>query len=195
MIRNVLVLRSSIPSSLLRKTLLRGFAVACLGILILLFAGSYLPIEFLHKWGWSLFLIGLGLITFGMLPYRRLSRLEIKPNELILLDSGHIAFSLRGRKLLTIPLHSIAQMRYIPLPVESWKKYIFQPRLYGIALWLKADPPKPIIVHQFPKEVEDIRRLGRRMGSADLFFPYFNHRAYDELMDWQYEETAILPMD
>lgn len=177
MIKNVLILRSSISSSLLRNTLLRGFAVAFFGILILLCAGSYLPVEFLHRWGWSLFLISLGLITLGMLPYRRLSRLQIKPNELILSDSNHIVFSQRGRELLTIPMQSIARM-----------SYIFHPRLYGIALWLRPAPLKPILVHQSPKEIENMRRLGQQLGNADLFFPYFNQRAYDELMDWQYEE-------
>jgi hypothetical protein len=177
MTRNILVLRSSISSALLKETLLRGFIVAFFGVLILLFAGSYLPVEFLHKWGWSLFLIGIGLVTLGMLPYRHLSRLQIKPNELILSDSDHIVFFQKGKKLLTIPLQSIAQM-----------KCVIHPRLYGIALWLKSTPLEPIVVHQSAKEVENMRRLGQRIGNADLFFPYFNQRAYDELMDWQYEE-------
>lgn len=177
MIKEFLVIRSSISSTLLKKTLLQGFAIAFIGSCILLFAGSYLPVELLHKWGWVLFLIALGLITLGLLPYRRLSRLQMRPHELILLDSNHIAFSYKGKKLLTIPLQSIAKMNYIS-----------QPKMYGIALWLKSVPSKPILIHQTPKEVENIRKLSQHMGNADLFFPYFNQRAYKELIDWQSEE-------
>jgi hypothetical protein len=178
MAKEVLIIRSSISSPLLRSTLFQGFAIAFLGVLILLLAGSFLPVAFLHTWGWSLFLISLGLITVGLLPYRRLSRLQLKPNELILVNSNQVVFSLQGRKLLTLPLQSVSQISYISLS-----------KLYGIAIWLKPAPLAPIIIHQLPEKVKKLRQQGQRMGNADLFFPYFNQRAYDELMDWQYERN------
>lgn len=177
MIKEFLIVRASISSALLRATLFRGFAVALIGICILLVAGSYLPVESLHKWGWGLFLIALGLITWGMLPYRRLSRLQVKPDELVLLDQNHMTYVQRGKKILTIPVSSIAQMRYIS-----------HPSAYGIAIWLKPSPSKPVIAHQAFKEVEQMRKQGQRINKADVFLPYFNQRAYDELMDWLFEK-------
>jgi hypothetical protein len=174
--QEVLVIRSSISSQLLKTTLFRGFAIACIGLLVLLVAGSLFPVDFLHTWGWILFLLGLGCITYGMLPYRSLSRLQMKPDELILLDSNHIAFSRRGRKLLTLPIQSIAHISYIS-----------HPQLYGIAMRLKTAPIDPIRIHQSSKEIERIRRQGD-MHHADLFFPYFNQRGYNELLEWTEEK-------
>jgi hypothetical protein len=179
MVKEFLVVRSSISSALLRKTLFRGFAIAFIGICILLFAGSNLSVEFLHKWGWSLFLIALGLITLGMLPYRRLSRLQVNPSKIVFFDLNYMTYVQRDKKILTIPVESIAQMSYISHS-HSYP--------YGIAIWLKPSPIEPIIAHQSFKEVEQMRKQGQRINKADVFLPYFNQRAYDELMNWLFEK-------
>jgi hypothetical protein len=179
MVKEFLVVRSSISSALLKTTLLRGFAIAFIGICILLFAGSFLSVEFLHKWGWSLFLIALGFITLGLLPYRNLSRLQIKPNELILLNVNSIAYVQRGHKILTLPIVSIAQISYISYPHSP---------VYGIAVWFKPSSVERIIIHQSLKEIDYMRKQGQKMGNADIFLPYFNQHAYDELMDWLFEK-------
>lgn len=177
MAKEILKIRSTISSSLLRTVLFRGYALACLGMFILVTAGSELQIEYLHQWGWILFLIAIGFITLGMLPYRRLTRLQLTPNELILIDHDHVLYTHKGKQLLKLPLKTVAQSRYISDLTH-----------YGIAVWLKSPPIEPIRVFQSPEDVENIRRKGNSIDGADLFFPYFNQRAYAEWMEWHEEK-------
>ncbi len=180
MIKESFIVRSSISSQLLKTILFKGFAIAFLGILVLLFAGTIMPPLILQTWGWMLFLISLGLIVIGLLPYRRLSRLQLKPNEIVFKDLNYLIFYSKGRKILTLSMQSIAHI-----------SYVHHPKRYGIAIWLKPPPITPIVIHQFPKEVEELRYKGQLAGGADVFFPYFNRRAYDELMSWQQEEQEV----
>lgn len=175
--KEVLIIRSTITSYVQKKTLLRGCIIACFGVAVLLIAGSYLALELFIQWGWLLFLISIGLITLGMLPYRRLIRQQLKPDELILLNAYEISFSHRGGQLLTIPLDSIDRMEYVP-----------QQDFYGIAIWLKKTPIAPIRIHQGFKIVNKLRKLGKKNGNADLFLPYFNQRGYEELVNWRHQE-------
>jgi hypothetical protein len=175
MVKEVFVIRSSISSSLVRSTLFQGFAIAFLGILILLLAGIFMPVASLHKWGWILFLLSLGFVTLGLLPYRRLSYLQLHPDKLVLMNSDDVSFYSKGRKILTFPLQSVARMSYIQCS-----------RSYGIAVWLK--PTALIVIHQLPQEAKKRRNKGQKIEQADLFFPYFNQHAYHELMNWQREE-------
>lgn len=177
--KDSLKIRSTISASLLKSTLFWGYGIASLGIIILVVAGSYLQIEYLHRWGWMLFLLAIGCITLGMLPYRRLSHLQLKPNELILLNHDHVLYTHKGKQLFSIPLKSISHTRYISHPSH-----------YGIALWLKSPLIEPIRIYQSPEEVEKMRRKADQIDHADLFFPYFNQRAYEEWLDWQDEGEA-----
>ncbi len=177
MIKDSFVIRTTISSQLMKWTLLKGFCIAFLGIAGLLAGSIFFSLPTLQIWGLSLFLISLGLITFGLVPYRRLSRLQLKPNEFILTDdSNQMIFYSKGKKILTIPLPSIARLSYIQ-----------HPSFYGIAVWFKPAPLFPVIVHHNHQMVETLRQKGQDIG-ADLFFPYFNQRAYDELVDWQDHE-------
>lgn len=173
MIKESFIIRSTISSQLMKSTLLKGFCLAFIGILGLLFGGIFLSVSNLKLWGWILFLLCLGLITLGLLPYRRLSRLQLKPSEFVLVDSDYFVFYSKGKKIMTIPLQAVARLSYIE-----------QPKLYGIALWLKHSPHFPIIIHQDHQETDTLREKGQQIGKADLFFPYFNQRAYEELRDW-----------
>src|SRR5205085_1151009 len=99
------------------------------------------------------------------------SRLQLNPNELVLTEKNLLSYYSKGKKILTLPLEAIAKTSY----VSDHKNY-------GIAIWLKPNS-SPVIIHQLPKEVEKLRHKGWETGQADLFFPYFNQRAYEELMD------------
>ena len=175
-----LILKTSISTPLLRHTLFLGMLLASLGILGLILASVYIDLADMRRWGWLVFLICLGLITIGMLPYRRLVRVQMNPNELHLVDSNHLQYYSKGRSLLTLPFNSIAKVDYID------KK-----TLYGIAIWLKPPPNQPVIVHQCRKMVDALRQQGQRLAEADLFFPYFNQRAFQELVEWQKNEEDI----
>ena len=173
MIREYLIIRTTISPALMKHILIKGFCIAFLGILGLIAGGIYLPPAILQKWGWFMILISLGLIAFGLLPYRRLVRLQLKPNELSVLDADNMTFISRGAKKITIPLHSILKIAYIDHPLDD-----------GIAVWLKHPPPDPVVVHDCSRELEMIRKKGREKDNADLFFSHFNRHAYEELIDW-----------
>lgn len=173
MIREYLIIRTTISRALSRHVLIKGFCIALLGIAALFAGGIFLPLPSLQKWGWLLFIISLGLIALGLLPYRRLVRLQLKPNELSLLDTEELTFKSRGRNKLTIPLESVSKMEYVDHPLND-----------GIAIWLIHPPPSPVVVHESPKEIELIRKQGKENGNADLFFAHFNRHAYDELIEW-----------
>jgi hypothetical protein len=175
MVKEVLIIRASISSILLRNALFQGLTLGGMGILILVSAGIFMPVNSLHQWGWVLFLISFGLIAWGLIPYRHLACLQLKPYELTLTEDNLLAFYSKGKKILTLPLESIVQISYIS-----------HSKNYGVAIWLKPNPTSPVIIYQSPKEVEKLRYKGWQIGQADLFFPYFNQRAYDELIDWQH---------
>lgn len=176
MIREYLIIRTTISRTVIKRVLLKGFCIALLGILGLVLGGIFLPIDSLQRWGWVIVFTSLGLVTLGLRPYRRLVRLQLKPNELSILDADMMTFISRGRKILTIPLQSISKISYLAHPLHD-----------GIAVWLKQPAPDPVVIHDGLKEVEVIRKKGREKG-ADLFFSHFNLHAYEELIDWISEE-------
>lgn len=157
---NNLKLRSSIRSSLLRFTLWKGTLMAALGASVLLYAGLYMPVDTLNKWGLPMLLVGGGLITLGLLPYRKLKRLEIKPDELMLSET-HLQFTSQGKLMITIPLQSIDKTAYLE-----------EGRQYGIGVWLKKPLPR------LPSSQQKMQRFG-----CSLFFPYFSERAYTLLRE------------
>ena len=174
----ILVIRSSISSSLLKKTLLRGGAIAFLGVIILLIGGVSLSLNFLNHWGWLLFIISLALITRGMLPYRHLSRLESNPDKLIFYESNCIAYCKMEKIICAIPIQFIEKINYFS-----------DSEHYGIAFWLKrsSDEMNPnIIDSKYPIEMKKIKKQRKEYGDADLFIPYFNERGYRELVAWLY---------
>ena len=160
--QELLTLRSSIKPSLMLKALLRGFVWALLGAIILIFSGAKLSVETLSHWGLPLFATGIACITFGLLPYRRLLRLELKPNELVVVGDDHLEWWEKGRKLLSIPLDAIENMTWLD---EGAK--------YGISLQIREHPTRKLIIHD-PK---------MKMPSLPLFMPYFSKRTCEELKD------------
>ncbi len=138
-------------------------------------AGVFIPSSTLKIWGWIIFLCSLGLITWGLLPYRRLSRLQLNPNELTLANNNVLSFYSKGDKILSFPFECVAKINYIE-----------HPQRYGMAVWLKSFPLAPITYYE-TNGMEKMKKDAQQMH-ADLFFPYFNRRAYEELLDWQQEE-------
>jgi hypothetical protein len=127
-------------------------------------------------WGWLLYLISIGLITAGMLPYRRLVKLQLNPEELYLTENHEVIYFSKKRKLLTLPLEAVDFWEY----VDTWNRY-------GIAVKLKSPLRRPVIVHQL-EEVENLRKRSLSNGMSDLFFPYFSNYVCEELKNWQNEE-------
>lgn len=156
-------LRSSIRPELMRKTLWQGTFLAGIGALLIVTCGAFLPPPLMRTWGFFIFLAAIALITLGLLPYRRLKRLEENPYALFIDDQTNLRFCSKNKLLLTIPLDSIQSTTYL----EKNDRY-------GIAIFLKNPPPKKI-------EVQPNVNLSRFSDpSCDLFLPYFSERTYLE---------------
>lgn len=114
--------RSIITSVLKRHTLFRGLALGILGLIPLFFGGIFLPVQELNRWGLPLFFLSFGLITWGLLPYRRLSRLETHPNELIISPGPGgeevLLYLNQGKVEWSIPLTSVKKVDFLQDGVE-----------------------------------------------------------------------------
>lgn len=102
-----------------------GSILAILGAALLLYSGIALPVETLKKWGALLFLISLGLIAAGLIPYRRLQKLELNPDQLVILEKGLI-YKRAGVQEWQLPFDSIQSIDYVDNP---WR--------YGILLHIE----------------------------------------------------------
>ncbi len=177
--KNQFTIRTTITPNLLHQTLLKGFGLALIGILGLLYGSIYADLLTLQMWGFTLFIVSLGLIAMGLLPYRRLSRLQMNPNKLCLAEPHHLEFYAKDRLLLVIPMESIARLEYVANPAP-----------YGIAFWLKPTHSS-VIVKGFPEDIRSLKEQGKKRAGADLFLPYFTQRSFEELMNWQKEEETF----
>jgi hypothetical protein len=118
---NSSTLRTSISPSLLKWRLYLGSFLAGGGAFLLLFSSIYLSTSVLEKWGFLILILGLGLIAIGLIPYRKLQRLEVKPNELILSEHG-LAYYKGGRLEWKLPYDSIRSVTFFE---SSWRYGIY----------------------------------------------------------------------
>lgn len=169
MANDTIKVRSSIKSTLMRSIIMRGTFLAILGAAILLYAGVFLSLDALSILGLPLLLFSGGLLTLGLLPYRKLTSLEKKPDELVM-DHSNLSYFLRGKPTLTIP-------RTI---VEKYS-YIDRGNTYGIGVWLKHPAPEKIIVRNSQFDAGWFEQASRTKYGCDLFFPYFTERAMQAL--------------
>ncbi len=175
MIEHVVKIRSSICSQLMKSTLLKGTLYAALGVIILVLAGAFLPSETLTTFGLPIFIMGIGLITFGLLPYRRLTSIEKCPNELWIKEScipiseeksqnsGHQNLNISGgtssKDLASIKKEIPLSCRHLitfrcrnkdifALPAECIQSYTFveSPSNYGISICLANPAPEKILI-------------------------------------------------
>lgn len=119
---NSTTLRTSIDPTLLKWRLYLGtFLGGCGGVLLLL-SSIYLSAQSLEKWGFLILMFGLGLIALGLIPYRKLQRLEVRPNELVISEHGLIYYK-SGELQWKLPFASIHSLSF---QETAWH--------YGIAL-------------------------------------------------------------
>lgn len=166
----VLTLRSSVKSSFKKSVLVRGTILAVLGVSLWLYGGIFLSIATLSTWGWPILLLGGALIIIGLLPYRKLSRLENKPHEIIVTDLEELYFSLQGTPMFKIALEHIEEMAYLD-----------DDNRYGIGLWVKDPKNKNIIVTHPTLEFNAYLKNCQKQYLCDVFFPYFSKRSFQEL--------------
>lgn len=169
-----LILRSSIRSGLLKTALIKGFSMAFIGAFGLLLAGIFLPPPLLKGWGLLLFILFIGLMASGLIPYKRLLQLQTKPNELRAVGLKDLEYWSKGQKIISIPLESILEMNF----VDDQNKY-------GIAL---KTHPKGIEINK-----NNLQRFQVLTGSTqrwDYLFLYFSKRSLDELQAWRHTDSS-----
>lgn len=155
------VVRTSVDKELLRRVVLRGSLIAAVGLLLMLF-GNGIPASHLSGWGAGIVLLSLALITLGLLPYRRLARLQLHPNELTLSEE-ELLYTRKKAPPLWIDRSSIADLRWLR-----------RGELYGIAITLRPPATRRADLQQ------EVARW-RRLLDCDLFLPYFSKESCDQL--------------
>lgn len=161
---------STIKPTLLRAALIRGTFFASLGVLALIVATTYMSVEYMMTWGILLLLIGGGLMVYGLIPYRKLNRMENEPSELMLIDDEYLQLITFGKQQYTIPLSMIKKSSYIEKGNE-----------YGIGLWFTQDPKNKAIVHNRRLDIDSMIKKSQQKYECDLFIPYFGRRAFTRL--------------
>jgi len=151
-------------------TLKRGTVLGGSGAFLILMGGTLMPLEFLSLWGIPFFLVGLFFISIGLLPYRKLARLQLTPHE-IHYDGKCLVFHKQGKPLFQVFLPSIDKISYLE-----------REHLYGVGIWLKKPIGEKVKVLQshfnFSAFIADSMH---RFEGCDLFLPFFTERTFKEL--------------
>ncbi|MBS4167727.1 hypothetical protein [Parachlamydia sp. AcF125] len=170
-------IRTSIDTAFKKKLLFEGTVIAMNGALVL-FAGLFLPPGQLSKWGEWIFLVGVSLIAWGLLPYRKLTLLEATPNELGL-EQDALYFSQRGKPALVIPMGSIDTLSY---GVENHR--------HGLYVFLKPSSLQkiPLLSNRVDKESCQWIADGKKFA---FFFPHFSQRSCEYLIG-EFQELGFL---
>lgn len=166
---------SSIKSSTFKSTLFRGYRFASIGILMLLFSAVFMPLNDLKIFGPFCVVFSFFLITFGLLPYRRLKKLEICPHEIRISPDEHLLFSIKKRPTFIVALKDIENLFYNDDP-------------YGIAIDLKEDAIIDVVDPRF--DIHFFKMNSQKKQGCDLFIPYFSKRAFEELNSIKWDDKT-----
>jgi hypothetical protein len=116
---------STIRPCLKRHLIQRSLLFACPGFFLIFYMGVFLPVSSLERWGIWGFISAFILISCGMIPYRRITRLELHPHSLSLGREGfYFHHTRKGEKFFSFQ--------------EIQTAYFIQKKgFYGIRLHLK----------------------------------------------------------
>lgn len=161
---------SGIRSRLKHTVLFRGLLFAIFGISLWLVVGAFASMQFLHTWGFGAFLVGGGLMAFGVVPYRQLVDVENNPHRLVIIPGEAVHFFHKGKPLYSIPVQNIAKVEYRDSTA-----------LYGVAVWLKQRDNTPIIIYRSRIDPQAYVARVQKRYHCDLFLPYFPRATYTNL--------------
>lgn len=167
---DLLKIYSSVSPKVEKKALFKGSFIAGIGVLLLAFSGSFIKEPLLKIWGLPILILSASLITYGLLPYRRLMRLQRKPNEIILSEEL-LQYVENNKRQITLPLSLIKKASYLEDKDD-----------YGIGIWLKsAEYSEKIIVHNPSFDLQKKVNQSEKRWKCDLFFPYFSRRSFSRI--------------
>jgi hypothetical protein len=165
---DILKLNSTVNNKLIKSMLIRANLIAFPGIALITFAGVWLPPPVLNFWGLLLFLLGFALIAAGLIPYKRLLKLQVQPHEIIIKENN-VHFAAKGQRSLTIPFSSIDQI-----------KFISEGNTYGIGIFLKKDLEKTVCIHDTSLDIEAFQKDSQKHFDCDLYLPYFHEKSFEK---------------
>lgn len=168
-----LILRSSVSRKLKRLALFQGFFLALIGAAAIVYGGAFLSLEQLKAWGFPIFILGFAMIAAGLLPYRKLCKLEMQPEKLAVIGERSIEYHARGKRILSLSLNAVLEI-----------KFYEKGRVYGIGIDLKQPVTEKICIHWRNFNIKAFLKLSKRGCGSDLFFPYFSRRSASELKEW-----------
>lgn len=159
-----MIVKTSVNSQLKKDALLKGTLLAGLGMLVLIGGSVILTQEQLAQYGFFIFLFGIALVTYGMIPYRKLVRLEHSPDEIHVDDDHTWIYFRKGKKIAEIPQTAIESADFIAHDPD-----------YGICLQFKKKPSDKV------KVCDSDAHLQMDKYGCDLFLPYFTERSMNRL--------------
>lgn len=151
-------IRSCIRPDLMRRTVWRGTVYAGIGAMLLVLSGAFFSPEFLSRWGFLIFLVGMAFIIWGLLPYKKLRRLEMNPS-VIRIEDGMLNYIQKGKCVTSIPINTIARC-----------EYYMNKDVYGVGIMQKKNIAS--------KKLE----ASSKEYGYDLFFPYFSESSVHKLI-------------
>ncbi len=167
-----ITIRTSIRPGLKRFLLIRGTLLALIGVALLIYSGVFISVETLTNWGAAIVLVSFLLMAWGLVPYKRITKMEENPNKLVITEDEHLHYHRHGKDILTFPLKAIKDV-----------KFIGEKSLYGIALELEPDwkekvpdPALSVVMQMFLYSM-------KKRHQFDRFFPYFSERGAEEVKE------------
>ncbi|MCP5505361.1 MAG: hypothetical protein H7A38_00575 [Chlamydiales bacterium] len=101
---------SMVKGEVKRRLLKRAIVLSSMGALLLLGMGLFTKVEILSTWGLPSFALGIFLVTFGMIPYRNLTKLETHPHQIIFDKEAFTFISNKGNSA-TVSYREITKIR------------------------------------------------------------------------------------
>lgn len=170
--------RTSITAAYKRRCVLRAAFIGGIGVAALVAGGSFMPVDELSIFGFPLLLVAGGLMTWSMLPYRKMTRLEDKPDELWISPKGAIVYAKGGNPTLTIPEIAISKIFYID-----------KPDIYGICISIKPQPLEKVRIHDGSLDYAHFQYSNIRTYGCDIFLPFFSARTCEAIKEYIFGES------
>ncbi len=120
---------SVVKADVKKNLLIRGIFLGFCGVGVFIGMGAFASVDTLSSWGIPSFLGGICLIGLGLIPYRKLTRLETHPHQIIL-DKTALTFHSTYGNEVTVLYCNIEKIT----PYETrWR--------YGLRIDLKEGVP------------------------------------------------------
>ncbi len=166
---DTLTIRTKITAQLLKQKLFQGSIFSAIGALLILICGTYLPSSIMSPFGFIIICLALFCIAVGMIPYRRLSKLQLSPHKLLITERDCTVENDKSA-LYSIPLISINTVQFIQ-----------KGSVYGIALTFHKPIREKICVHSPQFDIAKLQSEAHRRFDCDLFLAFYPKEACAEL--------------